>query len=443
VSFDLNISSSATVDAEVAVALGVEAAVTADVPPSASVSAIVQPYATIELGAIPGPPGPEGPQGDVGPPGPAGPAGADSTVPGPQGPAGAPGADGLNWTGPWFSQGIYAIDDAVEYEGSSYIATAAIDGTVSDPFTPALSSLWLDAGALAGGDGTPVGTWFSASTTGISVTQPVPGFQPTLRHNVLGTHSAVRFSDTFLTTGDPRLDMQNDWCVIALLVTAPQNGEGMGVMWGAVAEAQRRALWLSTNVGNINFSGYNQNVLTTAPSNTAVIASMTRQSGVIQMHRNGTLAGSGSPPLLTYFYGGFAVGGNVSGTEPWRGDLVELVVMPNGAQRLEVEGYLAWKYGMQASLPSGHPYLAAPPLLGAISPDQDVRWDLLAAAGEPGPVGAQGVQGVAGPVGPQGVQGVAGPTGPAGAAGVWVEMTQAAYDALAVKDPAVLYVIVG
>lgn len=45
-----------------------------------------------------------------------------------------------------------------------------------------------------------------------------------------------------------------------------------------------------------------------------------------------------------------------------------------------------------------------------------------------------------GPVGPQGP---AGPQGPQGAQGVWVQMTRAAYTALAVKDPNVLYVIVG
>jgi collagen type V/XI/XXIV/XXVII alpha len=48
-----------------------------------------------------------------------------------------------------------------------------------------------------------------------------------------------------------------------------------------------------------------------------------------------------------------------------------------------------------------------------------------------------------GPQGPQGPQGVQGPPGPTGAQGVWVQMTQAAYTALPVKDPGVLYVIIG
>ena len=43
----------------------------------------------------------------------------------------------------------------------------------------------------------------------------------------------------------------------------------------------------------------------------------------------------------------------------------------------------------------------------------------------------------------QGPAGPPGPAGPAGPAGKWVQLTQAEYDALAVKDPETLYVIVG
>lgn len=48
-----------------------------------------------------------------------------------------------------------------------------------------------------------------------------------------------------------------------------------------------------------------------------------------------------------------------------------------------------------------------------------------------------------GPTGPAGPPGPTGPAGPQGAQGVWVQMTQAAYDALPVKDPNTLYVIIG
>ena len=57
--------------------------------------------------------------------------------------------------------------------------------------------------------------------------------------------------------------------------------------------------------------------------------------------------------------------------------------------------------------------------------------------GASGLTGAQGSQGLQGPQGPQGLQG---PQGPEGEVPV-VSLTQAAYDALAVKDPDTLYII--
>lgn len=63
--------------------------------------------------------------------------------------------------------------------------------------------------------------------------------------------------------------------------------------------------------------------------------------------------------------------------------------------------------------------------------------------GSTGPTGPQGVAGAAGATGatgPAGVAGPAGPTGPEGEVPV-VSLTQAAYDALAVKDPETLYII--
>jgi hypothetical protein len=83
-----------------------------------------------------GPQGPMGPQGSQGPIGPQGPRG-ETGLQGPQGPAGPTGATGpqgsagpegpqgpkgLNWKGGWNSITNYVPDDAVSYNGSSWIA---------------------------------------------------------------------------------------------------------------------------------------------------------------------------------------------------------------------------------------------------------------------------------------------------------------------------------
>jgi hypothetical protein len=72
--------------------------------------------------------GPKGEQGDKGDQGDEGIRGPQGDFvrgdPGPEGPPGPKGPKGLNWRGPWKSQ-KYAADDAVEYLGSSWVATKA------------------------------------------------------------------------------------------------------------------------------------------------------------------------------------------------------------------------------------------------------------------------------------------------------------------------------
>jgi hypothetical protein len=57
-----------------------------------------------------------------------------------------------------------------------------------------------------------------------------------------------------------------------------------------------------------------------------------------------------------------SIGGN--GRGPMAGTISEIVIYNtalNTTQRQTVEGYLAWKWGLQASLPAGHPFKTAAP----------------------------------------------------------------------------------
>jgi hypothetical protein len=55
---------------------------------------------------------------------------------------------------------------------------------------------------------------------------------------------------------------------------------------------------------------------------------------------------------------------NQFGTWRHQGEFGEVVILnnkPTTLNRQKLEGYLAWKWGIQASLPGGHPYKSAPP----------------------------------------------------------------------------------
>ncbi len=116
-----------------------------------------------------GPQGPQGPQGLTGPTGPAGPQGPQGED-GAQGPAGATGpageqglpgtpGTGVTWRGAYDAGTTYSADDAVEYQGSAYIANAETTGSAP----PGASwDLWLAKGE-AGDPGEPGATGATGS----------------------------------------------------------------------------------------------------------------------------------------------------------------------------------------------------------------------------------------------------------------------------------------
>jgi hypothetical protein len=72
---------------------------------------------------------------------------------------------------------------------------------------------------------------------------------------------------------------------------------------------------------------------------------------------NGTLALSTNTGTLDSAATFTSIGNNFGGGQPW-GDINEIIFMSNvtTSQRQQVEGYLAWKWGLQNNLPTTHPY---------------------------------------------------------------------------------------
>jgi hypothetical protein len=105
-----------------------------------------------------GPQGAAGPQGVAGPQGPKGDTGGPGQT-GSQGPAGIPGPP-VHFLGAWSVAAAYNTGDAVSYNGSSYIATAAVSGN-----TPDSSSIWSLLARQ--GDAGPAGATGPAGSNGI------------------------------------------------------------------------------------------------------------------------------------------------------------------------------------------------------------------------------------------------------------------------------------
>ena len=93
--------------------------------------------------------------------------------------------------------------------------------------------------------------------------------------------------------------------------------------------------------------------------NTTVSQVFSMQMGATSTltYQNGTLASTsaitGASLTSTITIGGFGT------TNAWTGHLCEVIINTNTittSERQQIEGYLAWKWGLQASLPSTHPY---------------------------------------------------------------------------------------
>lgn len=58
-----------------------------------------------------------------------------------------------------------------------------------------------------------------------------------------------------------------------------------------------------------------------------------------------------------------ALGHNENEASDLDGYFAEIIGFPDNTQQERVEGYLAWKWGLVANLPAGHPYKNSPPII--------------------------------------------------------------------------------
>ncbi len=115
--------------------------------------------------------GATGPQGAIGASGSPGPAGATGLT-GPPGATGATGAPGMTFRGQWSPATFYSTNDAVSYDGSTYLALAAGSNQEPDLYTQAWTII-----AQAGSTG-PTGPAGTSATVSIGTVTTLAAGQP-------------------------------------------------------------------------------------------------------------------------------------------------------------------------------------------------------------------------------------------------------------------------
>jgi hypothetical protein len=224
-------------------------------------------------------------------------------------------------------------------------------------FTPASisrCSLWLDGAdpSTMTLSGSNVTAWRDKSgRTTLSLT----GTPPTYVSNQVRFNSSGRFQGTYTPTTQTTM----------FLVYSTSN-----------TTSNSRLVTMNGNeYGNIHAPvGANNDIFLYDGGSTGLYASVTPQTGLrmytvafngtsTALWRNGSgvtltgTPGAGPPTGTTLTIGAYMTGG-----EPWNGELSELIFFDTAlttAQRQQVEGYLAAKWGLFASLPSNHPSLSS------------------------------------------------------------------------------------
>jgi hypothetical protein len=223
-------------------------------------------------------------------------------------------------------------------------------------------SLWLDASVTSSLSlsGSSVTQWNSL-LGGVNVVQATGANQP--------VYSATGFN------GRPCVDWGN---AVNTRFLQTDSTITFAHVWFMVRYSNGSAAsWLSNNP-TIAQGETNANASTLLASGTGT----TTWSGAVAMTGNlngGTVAGlanSAAFPFPESLWGGYK---NVAYTDTvnigrhstatprnWWGPIAEVLMLSTRASegdRQRVEGYMMWKWGLQANLPVGHPYKSAPPLV--------------------------------------------------------------------------------
>ena len=246
------------------------------------------------------------------------------------------------------------------------------------PWTPAqiTTALWLDAADASTIvlNGSTVSQWNDKSGNGRNVTQATASAQPT--YNATGLNS----KPTLTADTTRRLSVATTgfsggsslWVIaVASMDAAAQNFARLVSITSPTADdynsSTTTAAILRTGTSNSvgAFRGSQMSNLAVSLSTPIIIDSVydgSNHTAYINGVAGTPVASTGNftnVPIITLF--GYLANLTVS---QWSGNCSEVIVGDSTlstGNRQKLEGYLAWKWGLQANLPVGHPYKDAPP----------------------------------------------------------------------------------
>lgn len=239
-------------------------------------------------------------------------------------------------------------------------------------------ALWLDAAdaSTITLNGSTVSQWSDKSGNGRNVTQATASLQPTYNPSGLNGKPALDFSAHVLN--NDAFEPFGAFSAFAVVnLNGPSTSGGTFVLIGGSNRTEfgqldfgegYRDIGIISKAGTENGSGFGADVAKYVP---AIYGFSYDGSGAATTDYGLQVDGSVETVVASGAFGwlaevGFSIGGRpVQKLSYLKGQMSELIYLPSilsTDDRQKLEGYLAWKWGLVANLPSDHPYKINPPL---------------------------------------------------------------------------------
>ena len=268
---------------------------------------------------------------------------------------------------------------ATNAAGTSPASTASASFTMTVPFSASSINglqLWLDGAdplntGTAPSSGTVITSWSDKSGSSNNFAQATGSFQP-IYGAMSNGKTAVNFASSKYMT-NTTISVPTTYSIFVVGYTGT-NGYGRllnggvdgALFFGTGSGATQFATFAGNGVSTWNDSNINSPATSVASLCLMEMTNSGTSSGLLP-YVNGTVlnAKNGTTVSFTTLQVGsyYATGSN----QFWNGYVAEILIynsVLSATNRQVVEGYLAWKWGIQASLPVAHPYYSYAPIFG-------------------------------------------------------------------------------
>jgi hypothetical protein len=225
-------------------------------------------------------------------------------------------------------------------------------------WTPTGTLVWYAADQITGvTSGSALASWSDLSGNTHTLSQGTSADQPTYNTNIQNGLPGVQFngSSTYMVTGSFTWNQPSTVFIVA------NNTSGTNKYWVDGLSAATRGI--SAQSGPIIHVGVSTGyaLSTTSLASYSVLGGVFNGSSTVASFNGNEGTGNGGTGSAS----GLTIGASGSGGGNWiTGYIFEVVGYGSGADanlRACLEGYLAWKWGLQSNLPSGHAYKSAAP----------------------------------------------------------------------------------